>query len=86
MIGVAYSHPDPIIAAEVANFANEFIDYNLKLNIDASMKAVEDLRIRADQQKDRVEELDLKLSEYREANNAVSLDNQENIAGYNWPG
>lgn len=82
MIGVAYSHPDPIIAAEVANFfANEFIDYNLKLNIDASMKAVEDLRIRADQQKDRVEELDLKLSEYREANNAVSLDNQENIAG-----
>ncbi|MEC8333511.1 MAG: polysaccharide biosynthesis tyrosine autokinase [Verrucomicrobiota bacterium] len=82
MIGVAYTHPDPIIAAEVANFfANEFIDYNLKLNIDASMKAVEDLRIRADQQKDRVEELDLKLSEYREANNAVSLDNQENIAG-----
>ncbi|MEC9227635.1 MAG: Wzz/FepE/Etk N-terminal domain-containing protein, partial [Verrucomicrobiota bacterium] len=30
MIGVAYTHPDPIIAAEVANFfANEFIDYNL---------------------------------------------------------
>ena len=82
MIGVAFSHPDPMIAAEIANFfANEFIDYNLKLNIDASMKAVEDLRIRADQQKDRVEELDLKLSEYREANNAVSLDNQENIAG-----
>jgi capsular exopolysaccharide synthesis family protein len=82
MIGVAFSHPDPIIASEIANFfANEFIDYNLKLNIDASMKAVEDLRIRADQQKDRVEELDLKLSEYREANNAVSLDNQENIAG-----
>jgi hypothetical protein len=63
MIGVAFSHPDPIIASEIANFfANEFIDYNLKLNIDASMKAVEDLRIRADQQKDRVEELDLKLS------------------------
>ena len=82
MIGVAFSHPDPMIASEIANFfANEFIDYNLKLNIDASMKAVEDLRIRADQQKDRVEELDLKLSEYREANNAVSLDNQENIAG-----
>ena len=82
MINVAYSHPDPIVAAEVANlFAKEYIDYNLKLNIDASMKAVEDLRIRAEQQKERVEELDLKLAEYREQNNAVSLDSQENVAG-----
>lgn len=82
MINVAYSHPDPVVAAEVANlFAKEYIDYNLKLNIDASMKAVEDLRIRAEQQKERVEELDLKLAEYREQNNAVSLDSQENIAG-----
>ena len=81
MVNFAFSHPDPIIAAEVANlFAKEFIDYNLKLNIDGSMKAVEDLRIRADQQKDRVEELELKLAEYREQNNAVSLQSDENIA------
>ena len=82
MINLAYSHPDPLIAAEVSNlFAKEFIDYNLRLNIDGSMKAVEDLRIRADQQKDRVEELELKLAEYREQNNAVSLQSDENIAG-----
>lgn len=81
MINIVYSHPDPIIAAEVANlFAKEYIDYNLKRNIDGSMKAVEDLRIRADQQESRVEELELKLAEYRENNNAVSLDSQENIA------
>ena len=81
MVNFAYSHPDPIVAAEVSNlFAKEFIDYNLKLNIDGSMKAVEDLRIRADQQKDRVEELELKLAEYREQNNAVSLQSDENIA------
>lgn len=81
MITIAYSHPDPIVAAEVANlFAKEFIDYNLKLNIDGSMKAVEDLRIRANQQKERVEELELKLAEYREQNNAVSLQSDENIA------
>ena len=81
MVNFAFSHPDPIVAAEVANlFAKEFIDYNLKLNIDGSMKAVEDLRIRADQQKDRVEELELKLAEYREQNNAVSLQSDENIA------
>lgn len=81
MINIVYSHPDPIVAAEVANlFAQEYIDYNLKQNIDATMKAVEDLRIRADQQKERVEELELKLAEYREQKNAVSLDDQENIA------
>ncbi len=81
MINIVYSHPDPIIAAEVANlFAKEYIDYNLKKNIDGSMKAVEDLRIRADQQESRVEELELKLAEYRDNNNAVSLDSQENIA------
>jgi len=69
------------VAAEVANlFAKEFIDYNLKLNIDGSMKAVEDLRIRADQQRNQVEELEYKLADYREKNNAVSLDSQENIA------
>ncbi|MGJ8652352.1 MAG: GumC family protein [Opitutaceae bacterium] len=81
MVNIAYTHPDPVIAAEVANlFAKEFIDYNLKLNIDGSMKAVEDLRIRADQQKERVEELEMKLADYREDHNAVSLENQENIA------
>ena len=81
MIGVGYNHPDPVMAARVANlFADEFINYNLTLNIDGSMKAVEDLRIRADQQKERVEELELKMAEYREDNNAVSLESQENIA------
>ena len=81
MIAVAYSHPDPAIAAEVANlFAKEFIDYNLRLNIESSMKAVDDLRDRATQQKDLVEALELKLAEYREQKGAVSLDSQENIA------
>lgn len=81
MVNVAYTHPEPEIAADVANlFAEEFINYNLTENIDASMVAVEGLRIRADQQKDRVEEIELKLAEYREKHNAVSLDSQENIA------
>ncbi|MGC6505033.1 MAG: GumC family protein [Coraliomargaritaceae bacterium] len=81
MVNVAYTHPDAQIAADVANlFAEEFINYNLSENIDASMVAVEGLRIRADQQKERVEEIELKLAEYREKHNAVSLDNQENIA------
>ena len=61
-------------------FGDEYINSMLTQNIDASMKAVEDLRIRAEQKKDRVEELELKLAEYRELKKAVSLDKQENIA------
>ena len=81
MVNISYTHPNPNIAARIANlFGDEYINSMLTQNIDASMKAVEDLRIRAEQKKDRVEELELKLAEYRELKNAVSLDKQENIA------
>ena len=81
MINIGYTHPDPEMAARVANlFTDEFIQHTLSLSIDRTMKDVEDLRLRADQQRDRVGEIELRLAEYRERNNAVSLDNQENIA------
>ena len=80
-VNIAYTHPNPIIAAKIANlFGDEYINTMLSQNIDASMKAVEDLRKRAEQKKNRVEELELKLAEYRELKKAVSLDKQENIA------
>jgi succinoglycan biosynthesis transport protein ExoP len=81
MVNIAYTHPNPITAAKIANlFGDEYINTMLSQNIDASMKAVEDLRKRAEQKKNRVEELELKLAEYRELKKAVSLDKQENIA------
>ena len=81
MVNIAYTHPNPVMAAKIANlFGDEYINTMLSQNIDASMKAVEDLRKRAEQKKNRVEELELKLAEYRELKNAVSLDKQENIA------
>ena len=81
MVNISFTHPNPLIAARIANLiGDEYINSMLTQNIDASMKAVEDLRIRAEQKKNRVEELELKLAEYRELKNAVSLDKQENIA------
>ena len=81
MVNIAYTHPNPIMASKIANlFGDEYINTMLSQNIDASMKAVEDLRKRAEQKKNRVEELELKLAEYRELKKAVSLDKQENIA------
>jgi capsular exopolysaccharide synthesis family protein len=80
VIAVLYTHPDPKIAALVANlFADEFISYNAKLRIDESMRAVEELRLRADEQRRKVDELAKKLHVYREQNNLISLDQRKDI-------
>lgn len=81
IINIAYTHPDPDIAAQIANlFAQTFIAYNYDLNIDGSLEAVDDLKVRANQQRSVVEKLEMELAEYRESEKAVSLDSQENIA------
>lgn len=80
IIQVQYTHPDRFVAAKVANlFLDEFISHNSRLRIEESMKAVDELKIRADQQKKKVEELALSLQGYREKNNLVSLDQRKDI-------
>ncbi|MCF7689387.1 MAG: polysaccharide biosynthesis tyrosine autokinase [Cephaloticoccus sp.] len=80
VLQVSYEHPDPAIAAKVANlFMDEFITYNARIRIDESMKAVEDLHSRADDQRKKVDELSSKLQNYRERNNLVSLDQRKDI-------
>ena len=80
VLQVSYEHPDPLIAAQVANlFIDEFITYNARIRIDESMKAVEDLHARADDQRKKVDDLSEKLQAYRERNNLVSLDQTKDI-------
>lgn len=80
MVAVQFRHPDRHIAARVANlFVDEFITYNNRVRIDEAMKAVDDLKLRADQQQKRVEELALELQVFREKNNMVSLDQRRDI-------
>ena len=62
VLQVSYEHPDPLFAAQVANlFIDEFITYNARIRIDESMKAVEDLHARADDQRKKVDDLSEKL-------------------------
>jgi capsular exopolysaccharide synthesis family protein len=80
LINIQYTHPDRLIAAKVANmFVDEFIAYNARVRIDESMKAVEELKIRAEQQQRKVKELATDLQTYREKNNMVSLDQRKDI-------
>jgi polysaccharide biosynthesis transport protein len=80
VLQVQYTHPDRNVAAKIANlFTDEYISYNSRLRIEDSMKAVDDLKERADQQKKKVEELALTLQAYREKNKLVSLDQRKDI-------
>lgn len=80
VINVVYRHPDRQIAAKVANlFVDEFITYNTRVRIDESMKAVEELKIRAEQQERTVKDLANELQNYREKNNMISLDQRKDI-------
>lgn len=81
VIAVAYRHPDPQTAARVANmFVDEFIAYNTRLRIEASLKAVDDLQVRAEQQRKRVNDIALQLQSFREKNQNVSFDRTKDIA------
>ncbi len=80
VLQVQYTHPDRHVAAKVANlFIDEYIAYNSRLRIEDSMKAVDDLKERAEQQKKKVEELGNSLQAYREKNKMVSLDQRKDI-------
>lgn len=80
VIQVQYTHPDKMIAAKIANyFIDEYLAHNSGQRIEESMKAVDDLKERADQQRKRVEEMAHALQQYREKNNLVSLDQRRDI-------
>lgn len=80
ILAVQYQHPNPQIAAKVANlFVDEYISYNSRMRIDEAMKAVEDLRVRADDQRKKVDDIANALQAYREKNNLVSLDQRQDI-------
>ena len=75
-----FRHPNPQIAARVANLiAREFINYSSKVRVDESMKAVVDLKDRAEQQRHHVEELANAMASYRQRGNLVSLVQSKDI-------
>jgi capsular exopolysaccharide synthesis family protein len=80
VIVIQYTHPDPVVAALVANyFVEEYINYNSRMRVADSLRAVDDLKIPAELQKQKVEQMALALQIYREKNNLVSLDERKSI-------
>lgn len=80
IIGIQFQHPDKVLAAKVANlFADEYIAYNAHIQVDESIKAVEELQQRADEQRKKVDDIANALQAYREKNHLVSLDQRKDI-------
>lgn len=81
VIRVSYRHPDPSVAADIANlFVEEFIQLNQRQRAEDQMRIIEDLALWAESQRKKVEESDLKLQQYKELHNLVSLDQKRDIA------
>lgn len=66
VLELAYAHPDPNMAVKVANiYAEAFIDFLIELRMKSEGMAVEDLSIRAGQQKDLIRSLEEKVEAFR---------------------
>jgi succinoglycan biosynthesis transport protein ExoP len=80
VVNVSYQHPNPAVAAKVANyFVDEYIDHNKRLRVDDALKAFDNLKLPAEEQRRKVEKLQQQLQEYKEKNGAVSLDSRKDI-------
>ena len=77
---VAYRSEDPQLAATVANaVAKSYIDMNLDFRFTATREASQWLEQQLTQQRKGVESAEVRLQQYREQNDALSLEDRQNI-------
>lgn len=80
VVNILYSHPDPEIAARVANyFAEEYIDFNRNQQIEGSLRAVDDLRNQAEQQAIKIAEMEDRIADFKELHGTLSVDRSQDI-------
>jgi len=77
---IAFEHPDRFVTAKIANlFVEEYIAHNLRVRIDESLKAVQELDIGVEAQKKKVEQMARDMQAFREKNNMISLDGRKDM-------
>jgi capsular exopolysaccharide synthesis family protein len=80
LVDVKYDLPDAELATRIANsLAKNYINQNLEYKFTASKDASDWLGQRLAEQRKVVEEAEAKLQRYREQNDAISLQDRENI-------
>lgn len=80
IVSVEYSHPDPEVAARVANlFSQEMALYYSTMRNDAVTRAVQDLREQAEIQRRKVENIEKQLIDFKEDLKTISFDQRLDI-------
>lgn len=80
LVDVSFRAQDAVLASKVANaLSKAYIEQNLEFRFTASREASEWLNQQLAEQKKQVEVAETKLQQYREQNDAISLEDRENI-------
>lgn len=80
IVDVKFEAKDPDVAARIVNaLAKGYIDQNLEFKFMSTKEASDWLGARLAEQRKQVEAAEAKLQQYREQNDAISLQDRENI-------
>ncbi len=80
LVKIHYDHPDPHIAAQIANYlAENFISMNLERRMDASSYAKTFLNERLLETKKRLEESEKRLAEFARRHELIKLDEKRTL-------
>ncbi|HJZ74576.1 MAG TPA: polysaccharide biosynthesis tyrosine autokinase [Vicinamibacterales bacterium] len=80
LVDVTFLSEDPKFAAEAANaLIDEYVNQNLELKLQSTQGMLDWLDRELENQQKRVEESERALANYREKENALSLDDKQNI-------
>ena len=80
LVDLRFRLPDPELATQVVNaLAKTYIEQNLEYKFVASQEASDWLGERLAEQRKQVEQAEAALQQYREKNDAISLEDRENI-------
>jgi succinoglycan biosynthesis transport protein ExoP len=80
LVDMSFDSADPQFAVRAANaFAEEYVSHNLSLKVETLEKSAEWLTGEVEKQGKLVQESELKLADYKERQDAGSLDSSQNI-------
>ena len=80
LVEIVYSSPDPQYAALAANtLAREYVQQNLDLKLSNTTNTITWLTEEVTKQRQKIEAAERAMAEYQEGQNAMSLDDRQNI-------
>ena len=86
LVNVSITSSEPAFAARAADtLVEEYVQFNLEFRTAATRRSLEFLASEITKQQKKVEDSERAMAEYREANNALSLEDRQNtvVAGLN---